>query len=110
MIYINGIPSFRAPEKEVTIPDDRQEKIELINSVVVQDLGRVEEGDVISLQCLFRADKFEELKAIWTARTLVPYTDEAGVTIGNVRVKITEWERDRHFPNYILATFELWRA
>ena len=30
MIYINNIPSFRSPEEEEFIPDDRQERIEII--------------------------------------------------------------------------------
>ncbi len=110
MIYINGIPSFRKPEKEVFTPDDRQERIELIDSVVVQDLGRVPEGDVFALQCLFSAVNFDRLQSLWLARTPITYVDEAGVSWQFKRIKILEWERDRNFPTYILATFELWRA
>ena len=110
MIYINGIPSFRKPEKEVFTPDDRQERIELIDSVAVQDLGRVEAGDILALQCLFSAANFERLQSLWINRTPITYVDEAGVSQQFKRVKIFEWERDRNFPTYILATFELWRA
>lgn len=110
MIYINGIPSFRKPEKAVFTPDDRQERIELIDSVAVQDLGRVEAGDILTLQCLFSEANFERLQSLWINRTPVTYVDEAGRAQQFARVKIFEWENDRNFPTYILATFELWRA
>lgn len=110
MIYINGIPSFRKPEKEVFTPDDRQERIELIDSVAVQDLGRVESGDVFSLQCLFSADNFALIQNLWLNRDPITYVDSAGVSHYFSRLKITEWERDKNFPDYIFVTFELWRA
>lgn len=110
MIYINGIPSFRNPEKEIFTPDDRQERIELIDSTAVQDLGRNESGDICSVQCLFAADNFDRLQALWVNRTPITYVDSAGVSHSFARLKITEWERDKNFPTHILATFELWRA
>lgn len=110
MIYINGIPSFRAPEKEIFTPDDRQERIELIDSVAVQDLGRIETGDICSVQALFSTDNFTRLEALWLARSAVTYVDSAGVSHSFARLKITEWERDKNFPDYIFVTFELWRA
>lgn len=110
MIYINGIPSFRAPEKEIFTPDDRQERIELIDSVAVQDLGRIESGDVFSLQCMFSTENFARIEALWLARTKVTYVDEAGVSWSGFRIIIREIQRDRNFPQYKLVTFELWRA
>lgn len=110
MIYINNIPSFRNPEEEEFIPDDRQERIEIIGDIEVQDLGRVENGDVISLQCMFSAANFELLKALWLARTKVTYTDTGGQQYQNMRIKITRWKRDRDFPNYFFVNFELWRV
>ena len=110
MIYINGIPSFRKPEKAIFTPDDRQERIELIDSVAVQDLGRVESGDVLALQCLFSANNFARLQDLWVSRAAITYVDEAGVSHSFARVKILEWEDDKNFPTYTLVTFELWRA
>lgn len=110
MIYINDIPSFRDPESETLTPDDRLEKIELIGNVVVQDMGRVEAGDVISLKCLFSRENYLRLESLWLSRAKVSYTDVLGVVWQNVRMKWLEVERDRNFPEYIFVTFELWRA
>ena len=110
MIYINDIPSFRDPESEVLVPDDRREKIELIGNVLIQDMGRVEAGDVISLKCLFTRENYLRLEALWLSREKVNYTDVLGVVWENVTMKWLEIERDRNFPEYIFVTFELWRA
>lgn len=110
MIYINDIPSFRAPEKETLTVDDRQERIELINGVAVQDLGRVEAGDVFSVQCLFSTDNYARVQSLWLSRAKVTYTDESGTTWQNMRIIVKEMERQKKFPTYILVTFELWRA
>lgn len=64
MIYINDIASFRDPEKNFFTPDDRQEKIETIGGIVVQDLGRVIEGDVLALQCMFTAANYARLEEL----------------------------------------------
>lgn len=109
MIYINDIPSFRKPERNIFTPDDRQERIETIGSVAVQDLGRVLEGDVLSLQCMFTAANYALIEALWVARTKVTYTDIDGQTYQNMRLVIKETEKDKNFPNYIMVTFELWR-
>lgn len=110
MIYINDIASFRNPESEVFKPDDRLEKIELIGGVLIQDMGRVEAGDVIELKCLFSRENFLRLEQLWLSRAKVKYTDTAGVVWQDVRLHFLEIERDRNFPNYIFLTFELWRA
>lgn len=110
MIYINDIPSFRDPESETFTPDDRLEKIELIGNVVVQDMGRVEAGDVISLKCLFTRENYLRLESLWLSREKVNYTDVLGVEWQNMRLKFLEVERDRNFPEYLFVTFELWRA
>lgn len=110
MIYINDIPSFRKPESEVWIVDDRLERIELIGAVAIQDMGRAISGDVIKLKCLFTRENYDLLEQLWLSRTPVNYTDEAGDVWQNMTIKVTELERDRNFPDYIFVTFELWRA
>lgn len=110
MIYINDIPSFRDPESEVFTPDDRIERIELINNIIVQDMGRVEAGDVLALKCLFSRENYLRLEALWLTRERVTYRDVLGVEWQNMRLKFLEVERDRNFPEYLFVTFELWRA
>ncbi len=109
MITIGGISSFRDPEKEIFTFDDRQERIELIKDIEVQDLGRVPEGDVISLQCLFSKKGYEEIEKIWTERKKVTYKDVEGAEWANMRLIIKEVETDKNYPNYKMVTFELWR-
>lgn len=109
MIYINNIPSFRDPESYKVIPDDRVQKIEIIGSVAIQDYGHVQDGDTISMTCLFSEANFSQILSLWRARTLVNFRDTAGVIVPGVRIVMKEYERDKNFPNYILATMELWR-
>lgn len=110
MIFINGIPSLRNPESSSLSFDDRVEKVELINGNGVQDYGHVESGDVFSLTCVFSVANYERLKALWTARQFVSYTDEAGVVFGSLRLVFRRIERVKKFPNYVTLQFELWRV
>lgn len=110
MIYINDIPSFRNPESEVWIINDRLERIELIGSVIVQDNGRTVSGDIIQLKCLFSKENYYRVEQLWMSRTPVNYTDAAGDVWQDMTLKVTEIERDRNFPEYVFVTFELWRA
>lgn len=110
MIKINEIPSFRDPENYKLIFDDRVEKIEIIGGVAVQDLGHIEAGDAFSVTCMFSEANFNQIMALWNARTLVSFTDTAGTVWSGLRIVMKELERDKHFPDYVTATFELWRA
>lgn len=109
MIYINDIPSFRDPDRYKVIPDDRVQKIEIINSVAVQDYGHISDGDAFSLVCMFSEENFARFLALWEARTKVTFTDTKGVTYQNLRIVITEYEPDKDYPEYTTVTFELWR-
>ena len=110
MIFINDIPSFRDPESSSITFDDRVEKIELINGNAIQDYGHVENGDKISLTCLFYITNYERIKALWTSRTLVTYTDEAGEVWANMRLVFKNIKREKKFPNFVTLTFELWKV
>lgn len=109
MIYINNVPSFRDPESYKIIPDDRIEKIEIIGSVAIQDYGHISDGDVISLQCLFSEANFNQILNLWNTRTPVTFRDKAGKTFSNMLIVMKEYEPDKNFPKYIMATLELWR-
>lgn len=110
MIYINDIPSFRAPESEDYIFDDRTEKIELIGGNVVQSYGHVESGDTFSLECVFSAFNYNRIKLLWLADARVIYTDEDGDVHTNLRLVFRRKRRVPKFPEYILLTFELWKV
>ena len=109
MIYINNIPSFRDPESYKVIPDDRIQKIELINSVAIQDYGHVKDGDAVAVTCLFSQANFNRLTALWEARASVTFKDISGVLWQDMIIVMKEYEPDKKFPKYILASMELWR-
>ena len=110
MIYINGIPSFRDPESFKIQFNDRVEKIKVIDDVVVQDLGHVTGDDEIAITCMFSTQNFNQILELWNSRTLVTFIDTAGISWSGMRIVMREYQIDKHFPNYVMATFELWRA
>lgn len=110
MIYINNIPSFRDPESSSLTFDDRIEKVELINGNTVQDYGHIDSGDKFALTCLFSYSNYVQLKTLWTTRTLVSYTDEAGYVWQNLRLVFKTIKREKKFPDYVTLTFELWKV
>lgn len=110
MIYINDIPSFRAPESEGVTFDDRIERIELIRGNVVQNYGHIQSGDTFSLTCVFTAANYTRLEALWESDSRVSYTDENGDVHTNLRLHFLHKRKlNNKFPNYVLLEFELWR-
>ena len=110
MIYINDIPSLRDPESYEITPDERVEKIETIGGIVVQDLGHVAQGDVISVECVFSTENWERVKALWEARQKVTFTDSAGATWLGMRIVLRRYRPLEKFQRgYVTAQFELWR-
>ena len=110
MILINDIPSFRDPESYKVTVDDRVQRIEIIGGVAIQDYGHIAAGDTISVTCLFSEINFNRILALWQARSSVTFTDTAGVSHRNKIIIMKEYERDKDFPKYIMASFELWQA
>lgn len=109
MIYINNISSFRDPESYKVVPDDRIQKIEIIDSIAIQDYGHIADGDTIQLTCLFSQRNFNQLTALWESRANVTFRDMVGRTLTNRLIVIKEYGPDKDFPEYMLVTFELWK-
>lgn len=109
-IKIGDIYSYKTPESWTYTPDDRQEKIELINGVTVQDCGYVEAGDTISCSTIFAAVDFSTLKNYWINRTRVTVIDKAGVSHLNARVIVKSYQYVEKFPQYVTAELEFWFA
>ena len=109
MIYINAIASFRDPESYKTIVDDQIQKVKVIGGVVIQDYGHIEDGDAISIVCMFSEANFNQLLTLWENREIVTFTDTAGKVHDNFIIVMKEYEPDKNFPKYIMATFELWK-
>ena len=109
-IKINNIESYRSPESCTIHVDDRIERIQLINGNTVQDYGHIASGDYFSLSCLFSKSNFDSIMALWTARTLVSFTDESGEVWSNCRIVVRSWQYQPRFPGYVLLEFEIWRV
>ena len=93
------------------VPDDRQQTVEIVGGVVVQDFGRVPEGDKISCTVRVRKRDFDTLVKYWDDRTLVDVTDEAGIVWENVRVVVKSYEYIPRFSSKAAqASIEFWRV
>ena len=77
-VKIGEAQSMGAPESERITPDDRQETLEVIGGVVVQDHGRVEIGDKTTWTLSFSKADWQKIKSYWTSRTIVNVQDEGG--------------------------------
>lgn len=91
-------------------PDDRQQQIQIIGGVAVQDFGHVAEGDKISCSVTLLADGWETIKGYWDRRELVDVTDKTGIVWKNVRVVVKSYTYVEQFPKAVKATIEFWRV
>ena len=65
MIYIDDIPSFRAPESFELEFDDRIEKIQLIKGNTIQDYGFIQNGETFLITCIFSQENYLRLTDLW---------------------------------------------
>ena len=108
-IRIGEAWSLRTPESWNEQPDDRQERVEVVGGVVVQDQGVVEEGTIFSCQAIFRtADWFNIIRPYWLNRTKVTVSDESGKIYENVRVVYKGRQYLPKFPKYTTLNLEFW--
>ena len=99
-----------AVENWQIVPDDRQQLVEIIGGVVVQDFGHIETGDKISCSANLTAAGWEIVKEYWDRRILVVVEDEAGNVFSNMRVIVKNYSYVQQFPKYYKVTFEFWRV
>lgn len=90
------------------MPDDRQEKIDVIGGVVVQDFGRIPEGDVISCNITIRASDAAVLAEYWYNRELVDVRDEADNVWQHRRILVKRYSYRPYFSNVFDAEIEMW--
>ena len=93
-----------------TIPDDRQQIIEIVGGVVVQDFGHISEGDRISCTVVVTAADWEKIKGYWDSRARVSMTDEGGNILPSMRVVVKSYEYIAHFPKIYILSLEFWRV
>ena len=108
-IKIGGVRTLDV-ENWQTIPDDRQQLVEIIGGVAVQDFGHIEEGDKISCNATLTAAGWETVKSYWDNRTLVPVEDESGRVFSGMRVVVKSFSYVQQFARYYKVSFEFWRV
>ena len=100
--------SLNNPSNETFTPDDRQQTIEVIGGVVVQDFGHVSAGDKISWTLQFDSTAWTSIVTWWDARYMVTVTDAAG-NAHIVRLVVKSYSYVPMFEKKaVQATLELW--
>jgi len=107
-IRIGNVWTHETPKNWVYKPDDRQERIEVIGGVVVQDWGNVRLGDTISCEARFTKADFVTVKQYWQSRSMCVITDESGEIYPRARIVIKSWRYENRFPKYVIANLEFW--
>ena len=108
-IKIGGVQTLSVENWE-TVPDDRQQAVEILGGVAVQDYGHIETGDKISCTVTVSAAGWNIIKGYWESRILVDVEDEAGNLYRNLRVVVKSWRYVYRFPAYYDLTLEFWRC
>ncbi len=108
-INIGGVRTLDVENWE-TIPDDRQETVEILGGVAVQDYGHIEAGDKISCTVTVTAVGWQIIKEYWDSRLPVEIKDEAGNIYRNLRIVVKGWSYVKRFPDHYALKLEFWRV
>lgn len=106
---IGAVTAFRCDSWGAT-PDDRQTLVKCINkSIVVDDQGVCEAGEIYNAEAVFREKDWEIVKRYWRTREKVDvrYQNDA---FGKCRVVVKGWKSIDDYPNYYSVTLEFWRV
>lgn len=109
-LRIGDAAAFRRPEDWSITPDDRQEKHQTIDGVVVEDYGHVDAGDVIGCTVILAYRDYEKVYNYWVQRTKVTVIDHAGNTWENMRVVIKKDSYVEYHESYHRLELEFWGA
>lgn len=107
-IRIGEAVSVRNPENFTVTPDDRQQLIQLVGGVMVQDNGRFPDGDKFGFTAVFDLANWALIEDYWANRTKVTFVDEHGIIRENCRIRVTSYSYVKRF-NKISANIEVWR-
>lgn len=91
------------------VPDDRQQLVEIVGGVAVQDFGHIEVGDKVSCRVTAKQKEWQLIKTYWDSRELVDVIDEAGNVLTKIRVVVKSYEYMPHFPKVYKIALEFWR-
>ncbi len=108
-IRIGSVKTLSVENWETT-PDDRQQTVEIVNGVAVQDYGHIEAGDKIGCTVTVNAAGWNNIREYWNSRQLLDVEDEAGTVHRNLRVVVKSWRYVSRFPDHYNLTLEFWRV
>ena len=108
-IHIGEVKTLSVENWQI-VPDDRQQLLEIVGGVVVQDFGHIAEGDRISCAVVVTAVDWEKIKGYWDSRAMVSVTDEGGSVLPSMRVVVKSYEYMAHFPKVYKVSLEFWRV
>ncbi len=108
-IRIGNVWSLSNPESETITPDDRQQTIEILGGVSVQDFGHIKEGDKVAWTLDFSPEAWETVMSYWDSRVIVDVKDAGGMTFRG-RVVVKSYRRKVRFESHITANIEIWRS
>ncbi len=106
-VRIGQARSLNDPESETVLPDDRQELIQVMGGVVVQDYGVVAAGEKIAWTLNFLPSEWEKVVTYWKNRTMVAVTGAGGKPF-MARVLVKSYRRIDRFRGAVTAQLELW--
>ena len=107
-IQIGEVRTLDADNWQI-IPDDRQQQVEIIGGMAVQDFGHVEAGDKVSCNVTVTGEGWREICRYWNSRQLVAVKDEGGNVWPSMRVIVKSYQYVPRFSKAIKATLEFWR-
>lgn len=108
-IRIGRVKSLSCENWQI-MPNDRQQAVEVIGGIAIQDFGRCEAGDKFSCTAVFMARDWEIVKHYWESRELVDLKDGSGKIWQDIRVIVKSYGYCDRFPSYCKAALEFWRA
>ena len=107
-IHIGEVRTLSVENWQI-VPDDRQQLLEIVGGVVVQDFGHISEGDRITCAGVVTAADWEKYKGYCDSRTMVSVTDEGGNILPSMRVVVKSYEYVAHFPKVYKLSLEFCR-
>jgi hypothetical protein len=108
-VMIGSVKTLKLHKPWHCRPDDRQQMIEVVGSVEIQDYGHVEDGDVFEQEYTVTAADWPTILDYWNNRTKVTVINENGELFDNLRIKITGYDYIENFKGPVKFQCEFWR-
>ena len=109
-IKVGTVNSIGRPQNWRYEPDDRQELVQTVGGVIVEDYGHIANGDKYSCSALFTTAGANTVIGYWDGRTLVDVQAQDGTIYEDCRVLIRGITQVRlHERKYKMLDLEFWR-